>query len=513
MKKLFCIPALLFAALVLALSASAAEPLSYTFTEENDSLARLRDGNRLNAGAFETATLKSDKEIDALYFLFDTKDADMTLTAGGEEKTVEGKFLHRYVKISELFSGPVTEVTVRFSERTILNEIYAFGEGELPDWVQVWEDPCEKADLMLFTTHADDEQLFFAGVLPTYAGERKLAVQVAYFTDHRNETDRRHELLNGLWTVGVTHYPVIGAVPDAYAQGDDVEASYNWALRNAEAAGFTEEALVASQTELLRRFKPLAVVGHDLNGEYHHGQHILNIRTLLKAVEGAGTEEFCPESAAAYGVWDVPKVYVHLYGENEILMDWDTPLETFGGKTAFQMTQEGFACHKSQQDTWFTKWIRGADGKLTRADGVSYVPPVYSTYTSVAFSPCRYGLYRTLVGADEEKNDFLEHIETWEAKAEREEEERLAEERRLEEERLAREAAEKEAAEKKAAEAGPAEEAAKTAESAQDREEVIIIVSLSIIGAVALVLVIRRVRANRRRMPRPQSHDRGNDIF
>ena len=172
MKKLLWIPALLFAALVLAFPASAAEPLSYTFTEENASLSRLKDGNDLNAGAFETATLKSEKEIDSLYFLFDTKALDMTLAAGGEEKTVEGKFLHRFVKISELFSEPVTEVTVRFPERAILNEIYAFGEGELPTWVQLWYDPCEKADLMLFTTHADDEQLFFAGVLPNYDTDR-----------------------------------------------------------------------------------------------------------------------------------------------------------------------------------------------------------------------------------------------------------------------------------------------------------------------------------------------------
>jgi LmbE family N-acetylglucosaminyl deacetylase len=488
--------------------ANAEDVFSYEVKIDGAAVPELTDGNYNVSITASEITVAASGDIYGLYIEFFAEAVSATVSSGDGLVYGGFRYLHEYVDLS---SYPSEVVTVAFDVPAGVAEISAFGSE--PADIQRWDAPCENADLLLCSTHADDEQLFFAGLLPYYAGEREFEVQVVYFTDHKDDPARRHELLNGLWTVGVTHYPVIGAVPDAYAQGDDVEASYAWALRNAEAAGFTEEGLVASQTELLRRFKPLAVVGHDLNGEYHHGQHILNIRTLLKAVEGAGTEEFCPESAAAYGVWDVPKVYVHLYGENEILMDWDTPLESFGGKTAFQMTQEGFACHKSQQDTWFTKWIRGADGKLTRADGVSYVPPVYSTYTSVAFSPCRYGLYRTLVGADEEKNDFLEHIETWEAKAEREEEERLAEERRLEEERLAREAAEKEAAEKKAAEAGPAEEAAKTAESAQDREEVIIIVSLSIIGAVALVLVIRRVRANRRRMPRPQSHDRGNDIF
>ena len=512
MKKLLWIPALLFLFLFLSFSASAAESLPYTFTGNGANLARLRDGNLQNSASVETATLESDEEIDGLYFLFHTKAVDMTLSAGEEEVSVEGKFLHRYVRISQLFSQPVKVVTVRFAQRATLNEICAFGAGELPDWVQVWEDPCEKADLMLFTTHADDEQLFFAGVLPLYAGEKKLAVQVAYFTDHTDQPNRRHELLNGLWTVGVTHYPVIGDVPDAYAQGDNTESAYQWALRNARSAGFTEDALVASQTELIRRFKPLVAVGHDLNGEYHHGQHILNVRTLLKAVEGAGSEDFCPDSAAAYGVWDVPKVYLHLYGENEILMDWDVPLESFGGKTAFQMTQAGFACHKSQQNTWFRKWIRGVNGDLSRAADISYVPPVYSSYTRVAFSPCRYGLYRSLAGEDEAKNDFMEHLETWEEKAAREEAERLAlEEKQKEEERLAQEEAERlareeaerlaqEEARKNAAEAALAKSASEEAKQAKDRQTTTV-VFLSILGAAVAILIILQLVVVRRRRP------------
>ena len=38
---------------------------------------------------------------------------------------------------------------------------------------------CEAADLMLCTTHADDEQLFFAGVLPYYVS-KGYDVQVVY---------------------------------------------------------------------------------------------------------------------------------------------------------------------------------------------------------------------------------------------------------------------------------------------------------------------------------------------
>jgi LmbE family N-acetylglucosaminyl deacetylase len=44
------------------------------------------------------------------------------------------------------------------------------------------------ADLVLFSAHGDDEHLFFAGLLPTYAEERGYRVQVVYLTDHRNDT-------------------------------------------------------------------------------------------------------------------------------------------------------------------------------------------------------------------------------------------------------------------------------------------------------------------------------------
>ena len=43
-----------------------------------------------------------------------------------------------------------------------------------------WQPSCEKADLLLIVAHPDDELLWFGGALPTYAGERGMAVQVMY---------------------------------------------------------------------------------------------------------------------------------------------------------------------------------------------------------------------------------------------------------------------------------------------------------------------------------------------
>lgn len=95
-----------------------------------------------------------------------------------------------------------------------INEVFVFGDGDLPDWVQRWEPTPEKADLLLLVAHPDDELIFFGGTIPTYAVERGMNVVVAYMS--YSNTTRRSELLNGLWHLGVRQYPVIGSFADVY---------------------------------------------------------------------------------------------------------------------------------------------------------------------------------------------------------------------------------------------------------------------------------------------------------
>ena len=94
---------------------------------------------------------------------------------------------------------------------------------------------------------------------------------------------------------------------------------------------------------MLRRFKPQVAVSHDFNGEYGHGMHKLNAAMMKRAVEISGDKSFFSETAEKYGVYTPKKLYVHLYGENKIVMDYDTPSEFFGGKTPFEMSKLGFA--------------------------------------------------------------------------------------------------------------------------------------------------------------------------
>lgn len=430
-KYIVLIFALMLTAAIFSFAAHAEEPLDAEQLPIKlsgaSSLSNLTDGDeasyrKLSSGT--TLKLTSETGIASLYTVFDRIPGEWRISDGSASE-VCGKngFLHEYTDVKAIFGYAPKEISITFEKSDVsVSEISAFGEGTVPSWVQIWELPCdEKTDLMLCSTHSDDEQLFFAGILPYFAGELKLNVQVVYFTSPFSYHDRPHEQLNGLWEVGVRHYPIYGDVRDKYSE------TKSDAYAHQKSYGITKDDMVEFQVEMLRRFKPLVVVGHDFAGEYSHGQHMINTETLVEALELAADKTKYTESADKYGTWDTPKTYIHLYKENPIVMDWDQPLEAFGGKTAFQVTQDGFAKHKSQHWTWFYGWIYGKNGnKITKATEIK------------TYSPCKYGLYRTTVGLDSGIGDMFENIMTY---GEQEEEKlRLEEEsRRLESESISRE--------------------------------------------------------------------------
>jgi len=423
--------------------------------------AKLGDGKRSTyTRAEEDAAVTVSREggIGALYIEFDRIPAVWTLTDPATGKSIscgENAFLHEFVDVAALFGTLPEALELHFPKGTAISEIYVFSAGELPDWVQIWQPPCEKADLMLLSTHSDDEQLFFAGILPYYAIERQLNVQVVYSVQHfevygEQNHQRPHEQLDGLWTVGVRSYPIISEFPDLYAESKDRETALAQAKAAFKGQGVSYDDFVRYITECIRRCKPLVVVSHDPNGEYGHGAHVLTVAALTDALQHAADESFDPESAAEYGTWSVEKTYLHLYPENPIVMDLDTPLDSLGGKTPFQMTQDGFACHKSQHWTWFYKWIYGtSDAPIKKAADIK------------TYSPCLYGLYASTVGADAAGGDFFENVTTYAQRAEAEAKAKAEAEAAAKAEAEAKAKAEAEAAAKAEAEAKAAEDAAR----------------------------------------------------
>lgn len=391
--------------------------------------------------------ISSEEGVYGIYIEFDRISEEWQLNdcATGESFSCgENGFLHAYTDVVSLTGEHLQEAELVFAPGTVIADIYVVQSPEIPSFVQNWQVPYEEADLLLVSTHSDDEQLFFAGLLPLYAGEKQLRVQVAYVVQHfeaqgvQNHV-RGHEQLDGLWTVGVRNYPFISEFPDLYAESKNRETAFAQAVKVFEDAGVTYEDFVVYLTEAIRKCRPQVVVSHDFDGEYGHGTHVVCASALQEAIAAAEDETYHSESANAYGTWSVKKAYSHLYPENTIRMDYDTPLAFWNGKTAFEVTQEGFACHKSQHWTWFYAWIYGKDGApVTKASQIN------------RYSPCDYGLYHTLVGNDVIGGDFMENIVSYE------EQYRIAAEEALrlqEEERLKQEAIRlQEEAEKKAEE-------------------------------------------------------------
>ena len=294
-------------------------------------------------------------------------DSWATVKKGGEKP-----FAHEYIEVPGLerlrIMIPSTEkVSLKIAELTVL------GEGELPKDVQVWEPTPQKADLLLLSAHPDDEYIFMGGTIPYYAGELKKDVVVCYMT-YASDL-RRTELLNGLWHAGLRTYPVLGEFKDKYT--NKLKAAYDlWGEK--ESQDFL--------TGVIKTYQPEVMVTHDIDGEYGHGAHRLCADAAQVCVKAAQEGE---------KPWTVKKLYLHLYDENQIKLDWRQPLEAFEGKTALKVAKEAFKFHKSQQ------------GGSVKYRGKKYV---FEVKDSGWFDNSLYGLAHTTVGLDEQKNDFFENI-------------------------------------------------------------------------------------------------------
>ena len=448
----------------------------------------IKYGVRSNGNAHFTAA--HEEGIGSIYILFHHEYGvyEVINNDNGQVATVgQHRFLHDFLDMQALFGTAPSSVTVRFPNGSVdITEVYLFTPGEVPDFVQKWQPPKDgETDLVLFSTHADDEHLFFAGILPHYAAALDYQVQVVYLTDHRNSTPFRfHEALDGLWAVGMDTYPVFGSYADFHLK--TLADTYDFFAQ----LGNSKEELTGYVVEQMRRFKPKVVVTHDFAGEYGHGQHMVYADLVATALEISNDPQQYPELAEQYGVWDVPKAYFHLYQENQIIMDWDQPLERFDGKTAFEVSiWLGFQQHESQ--------IKGFRWYYEGFPNARSLPK---------FNPCYYGLYRSTVGEDVEKNDFFENVTTHEQDRIAEEE-RLAEEARLKAEDEARKKAEDEAARlaeeqarldaeaKAMAEAEAQAKAEAEAKQAQERADRIrkttILVMAPIAAAAAVFAVVR----------------------
>lgn len=254
-------------------------------------------------------------------------------------------------------------------------ELHVYEQGQVSSLVQNWQPIEGKVDLMVISTHQDDELLFFGGTIPYYVAQGKNVVVVYMANCSRS---RYAEAMAGLWSCGLTNHPIFVGLEDKRIK-DYNETVDLWGLEE------TENII----TELLRQYQPDVVVTHDINGEYGHNQHKLTSAVVRRAVYLAADAESDPESAEKYGTWTPKKLYIHLYEGNEITMTaYDEPLDELGGLTATQVATIAYSKHVSQQKNYSME-----------KQGVQY-------------DNRKYGLIYSTVGDDVAKNDLFENVDT-----------------------------------------------------------------------------------------------------
>lgn len=253
-----------------------------------------------------------------------------------------------------------------------LMEVRLFGEGGLPDEVVNFHAIADKADLMILACHPDDDILWLGGLMPLYAGQLDMNVQVAYMTSRFHY--RRCEAMDALWHCGVHFGPVFAGLPDS-GTIQYTEAVTMW-------GGIQETARIIAR--MIRQFRPEVLVTQDAKGEYGHPQHRLMSAACTQAVTMAADPTIRVLNDLT--PWEVKKYYIHLYPEDTLVLNFERPLRAFGGKSAFEVAKEAFLLHKSQQTGRYEVSIDGP------------------------YDIRRFGLAYSTVGPDEAHDGLFEHL-------------------------------------------------------------------------------------------------------
>ncbi len=217
-----------------------------------------------------------------------------------------------------------------------MSQLHVFGAGILPEPYHLWQQTPEHLDYLIISTHPDDDVLYMGSVVPIVGAERGYVGTIVYATC-RTRT-RMTEAENGAWAMGLRYRPIFWGFSDIARDASPQKKSQ-----------FSYDDLLQTTVRTYRQYHPVVVFAQDRKGEYGHWQHKLTSQAAVEAFDLAADPDYDPESRDLYGLWQVQKVYLHLYPENVLLLDANVPLEAFGGTTAFDVARKAYLKHKSQQ--------------------------------------------------------------------------------------------------------------------------------------------------------------------
>ncbi|MFI5337508.1 MAG: PIG-L deacetylase family protein, partial [Opitutales bacterium] len=177
---------------------------------------------------------------------------------------------------------------------------------------------------------------------------------------------------------GLPNEPIFPRFADCAYQGTLEE---NWRIWGGE--NKAAEYLV----QQIRRYRPDVIIGHALDGEYGHPNHVASALATTKAFAGASDPAMFPVPPGGPAPWTPKKLYVHRWATRPMEFRQDVPLPGRNGQTCLELGNLGGRQHVSQGY---------ADKDIAELDG-----PMLT----------KFGLYSSSVGFDKKGGDLFENID------------------------------------------------------------------------------------------------------
>lgn len=325
-----------------------------------------------------TISWEAQTPATSLYLEWKTLPNDFTLTQCREDGGVVETAAGETYQLNQLYVISKEARSITLSSQTDMDLCTAvvYGPDMVPEDYHPWNATPDKLDYLVIVAHPDDDVVFMGAIVPTYGVESGLSGTILY-TCSSNIRYRCNEALNGAWVMGLRNHPIFANFPDILPS-----------LRGKWEFQFKVKKLTDYYVRMIRQYKPEVIVSHDTEGEYGHWQHKYISKAVCEAVALAADSTYDPESAGQYGVFQVKKLYLHLYPENKIRLDVLSPLKSFNYQNIVEISKAAYQKHVSQAQA--THYNDSNDGVYSLSD---------------------YGLYYSSVGADTTGNDMFEHID------------------------------------------------------------------------------------------------------
>ena len=352
--------------------------------ETNFDIKNIINSTENNKNTFYNGTINiripNSKKIDGILIKFFQANNNYTILSYSKERKLINYYnnsgypmIHKYFKLSEETSNIKINIKGNKKQKGIcLLRVYE--KNKVGFSVEQWKPP-EKCDLMVVSSHRDDELLYFGGTIPYYSFIKKKKICTVYMSG--NDIIRLREALSSQWSMGIKNYPIFMG----FMGGNHLN------INNTLNIWGGEEFVIGKLVEKIRQYKPKVIVTHDLKGEYGHPSHKTTSLVVKKAILLAVNSNKFNSSYNIFGTHEVKKLYIHLYKRNQVIMNWHKRSHFLNYKTPFELACIGYDKYYSQHR------IFGMNFKIVKK-----------------YPNNLYGLIYSKVGKDIKKNDFFENI-------------------------------------------------------------------------------------------------------